>query len=230
MPRPILVRSGDIYGRLTVIREVYGYYDRRFEMVCECGKTVIARLLNLRRKHTRSCGCLQREICTTVNITHGKSYSQEYKIWSGMVKRCTDEKCKAFKDYGGRGITVCDEWLHDFPAFFAHVGPRPSPKHSINRINNDLGYAPGNVEWATGDEQARNTRRNMWITFQGERRLLIDVCRQLGVSYRTTIQRHRKLGWPDEDLFKPVQHKQVKSDSPAQARQPASEPRQGTLW
>ena len=87
------------------------------------------------------------------------SYSPEYKAWSSMKTRCGNPNNNRWKYYGGRGISVCNEWVNNFSAFFDHIGPRPSPVHSIDRINNDGDYEPGNVKWSTPSEQARNRRK-----------------------------------------------------------------------
>ena len=88
---------------------------------------------------------------------HARDRTTEYHIWAGMIKRCRNPKCKAFENYGGRGITVCDRW-NDYVAFLADMGPRPSPSHTLDRIKNDEGYGPDNCRWATWIEQARNRR------------------------------------------------------------------------
>ena len=93
------------------------------------------------------------------HIRHGLSNSPEYRIWAGMKSRCYNPKHESFRHYGARGIKVCDRWLHDFLAFLQDVGSRPSPNHSLDRIENDGNYEPGNVRWATPAEQLINRRR-----------------------------------------------------------------------
>ena len=90
----------------------------------------------------------------------GKSSLPEYSSWAGMKQRCYNKNAPFYKYYGGRGIIICDEWLHSFEAFYKHIGPRPTPNHSVDRIDNDGNYAPGNVRWATHSEQMLNTRHN----------------------------------------------------------------------
>jgi hypothetical protein len=110
-----------------------------------------------------------------------------------MKERCTNT---AFKNYGGRGISVCQRWADSFEVFISDMGPRPSPKHSIDRIDNDGNYEPGNCRWATNLEQARNRRTNRVITLDGESLCLVDWAKRTGVDHRTISERLRK-GWDE---------------------------------
>lgn len=203
--KPIIVTPGDVFGKLQIIREVdrRDTNRRRFECRCECGRIVSVNLVDLKSNKTKSCGCWNLYVSKTQFITHGERRSVEYKILRGMVARCHCPTNKAFSNYGGRGIIVCDEWRKDAAAFIAHVGRRPSELHSIERIDNERGYEPGNVRWATMKEQCRNKRGNNWIEYNGERRLLIEVCEELGVRVKTIEHRIRR-GWPDFRLFKNI--------------------------
>lgn len=162
---------------------------------CQCGcgrKTNIAT-----RKHTQlgvQKGEHFRWISGHSSAKHRQLDSAEYRAWSHITQRCTNPKCKQWKDYGERGITICEKWRASFKDFLADVGPRPSLKHSIDRYpDNDGNYEPGNVRWATQKEQARNTRRNVWITFRGEAKLQKDWAFIIGVRFQT-IQKHRIKG------------------------------------
>lgn len=134
------------------------------------------------------------------NLKHGLSRTPEYRVWQTMRLRCTEPNNPAWADYGGRGITVCERWLNSPQAFVDDMGPKPSPKHEIDRIDNDAGYSPDNCRWATRSENDRNRRSTAWIEFRGERRRLIDLCEEFGVPADTVRFRLRKE-WTVEATF-----------------------------
>lgn len=123
-----------------------------------------------------------------------------YAIWRGMVSRCTNSNNTSYRRYGGRGITVCDQWLIDFTRFAIDMGPRPSHEYSIDRIDNDGPYSPANCRWATSEEQANNRSTSIFLTFEGIRKPLRDWANALGVPERKILARV-KDGWPDELLL-----------------------------
>lgn len=137
--------------------------------------------------------------------TRGGKPSKEYLVFRGMLERCNDPTNKHYHDYGGRGIRVCDEWNHisRFPLFLEHVGRRPSPKHTIDRINHDGNYEPGNLRWATMAEQMRNTRRTRFFTINGETLCLKDWALKLKLPYRSVWAR-LKYGWSIEEALNPL--------------------------
>jgi hypothetical protein len=119
-----------------------------------------------------------------------------------MKYRCLNPNDHAYKDYGGRGIKVCDEWRRSYPAFIAHVGKRPSGDYHLDRIDNNGNYEPGNVRWATRSQQQRNIRTNLYIQHEGCRRLLIEVCEELGLEYSFIYQRYHTQGYRGDMLLK----------------------------
>lgn len=126
---------------------------------CACGAVVAVTAVHLTQGASRSCGCVKSKTGPGApRYIHGQSETWLYLRWAAMVQRCTNPNSKSFVNYGGRGITVCAEWRESFAAFAASVGQPPAPGLSIDRIDNDRGYEPGNVRWATVTEQARNRR------------------------------------------------------------------------
>lgn len=163
---------------------------------CDCGTTRVVRGRDLASGHSRSCGCLCREITTT----HGMTGSPEYKSWTGIIKRCTNPNYPNYNYYGGRGITLCKRWRDSFEAFLSDVGPRPSPNHSIDRIDNDGNYEKSNCRWATRIEQQRNSRQNHLITFQGKTRCVAEWAELYGINC-TTLRMRLNRGWSIERAF-----------------------------
>jgi len=144
------------YGRLLVIDYVDKAYvnkDHWWLCLCDCGNSKKVLGTNLKRGTSFSCGCLRSELLRRSKQTHGMTLTSEFNIWNGMRKRCLNKNNKDYKNYGGRGIKVCDRWLNSFENFYVDMGGRPSAKHSIDRINNDGDYEPSNCRWATAKEQ-----------------------------------------------------------------------------
>lgn len=133
---------------------------------------------------------------------HGLTGSSEYRIWASIKQRATDRaKGDTRRYYFGRGIVLCEEWSQSFAAFLEHVGPRPSPSHSIDRIDNEKGYEPGNVRWATPCEQGRNTRRNKLLTLGGKTMSLTEWADRLGINQTTIRMRLQTPGWTVEQAL-----------------------------
>ncbi len=150
---------GAVHARLTVLRRAGSDRKRQATWLCrcDCGTECVAVGSELRSGHKRSCGCLLRDVAGQHSRTHGKSRSDTYTSWVGMIQRCTNPSREKYPSYGGRGIRVCDRWL-SFETFLADMGPRPSRNVSIDRVDVDGDYEPANCRWATRSEQARNTR------------------------------------------------------------------------
>lgn len=197
---------GQGFGLLRVTAFA-GMRDGRSTWVCECacgGESIVVGSL-LRNGHTASCGCAARHSasarCRDRNTSHGMRYVPEYKIWGGMIRRCHAPTDPGFKNYGARGIAVCDRWRGSFESFFADMGSRPSPQHSLDRWPDQSGdYEPGNVRWATDVEQANNRKSNHLVTYRGEVMTLREAIRAAGeVADRGTVHfRLERLDWPVE--------------------------------
>lgn len=174
------------FGRLTVLSldsKRTPNRGRRYLCLCDCGKKTIVASSNLTKGHTKSCGCYRLEIIKKSLITHGQSRrNREYKIWQSMIDRCTNVNCKAYKNYGGRGITVCDRWLNSFVNYISDMGKRTNPNHTLDRIDNNGHYEPGNCRWATRKEQSRNRRNNHWIEYNGIRMIFSDWAEYFGIT------------------------------------------------
>lgn len=171
--------SGRTFGTLLVIRPLGFRGDNLLYLCrCECGSEK-GFYSNVLRKIV-SCGCKDR----VRDASHPLR-----PIWRKMLDRCLNPDSSAFRDYGARGIGVCARWRKSFRAFVRDMGPRPSPKHTIDRIDNNLDYTPANCRWATAAEQSRNTRRNRWIEFNGERLTMSDWANRLGLTRERLRQR-----------------------------------------
>lgn len=133
--------------------------------------------------------------------THGERRpAREYDAWVRMIRRCTNPKDSQYARYGGRGITVCGRWMESVEVFIADMGPRPSSLHSLDRIDNDRGYEPGNCRWATVTEQANNRRTNVFLEFEGKRMTINQWERATGIS-QYAIRHRLKKGWPVRDVL-----------------------------
>jgi hypothetical protein len=182
----------ETYGRLTVLSR---NGDRAF-CRCKCGKEKEVRVKGLRDGVTRSCGCLRREVTAAKNRRHGFAQRAhcppEYHIWKRMRQRCNDPNSHEWDNYGGRGIKVSARW-DDFSVFLSDMGPRPSPKHQLDRYpNNDGDYRPGNVRWANLTEQARNKRNTIRVTYNSTVVTLADLADLLALPYGSLYSRYRR--------------------------------------
>ncbi|MEI8142862.1 MAG: hypothetical protein WCG90_08350 [Chitinophagia bacterium] len=157
--------TGQVFGQLTVLARAENAEDghSRWLCQCSCGNQKVVQSNNL-KKTTRSCGCLIVERVSKLNLTHGKTHTKEFKTWDSMKQRCENPKNISYKDYGGRGIKVCDRWIDSFENFLADMGEAPSKNHSIDRKDVNGNYEPNNCRWATAKEQRTNQRPRLYKT------------------------------------------------------------------
>lgn len=187
------------FTRLLVIRRATSnkWGEAMWICKCDCGNTVTVDGHSLRRLETKSFGCLQKDTLVAMNFVHGfrrrGEYVQEYTAWKSMRSRCLNKKTKYYSLYGGRGIKVCDRWLHSFQNFFDDMGEKPSSKHSLDRWPNNNGhYEPGNCRWATSIEQSLNRRNNRFVTAFGETKTVSQWSRELGINDQTIHSRMKR--------------------------------------
>ena len=190
--------TGQKFGRLTAVKYVGPGPNGKsiFQFRCDCGELLITAGRYVKLGKTRSCGCLQKELTVIRSTTHGKCYSREYYSWQHLKDRCYNKNNKDYKNYGGRGVTVCDRWLETFENFFADMGRCPEG-FSLDRENNDKGYGPDNCRWADKFTQGNNTRRNKFIVYDGERLTCAQWSRRLGGN-PTLVTSRIWSGWTEE--------------------------------
>ena len=185
--------AGRVYERLTVISRAGTRGNHAlWNCMCSCGTATVVQASHLNSGRIKSCGCYIREQSTT----HGKRRSRVYKIWDGMVQRCTNPNATGYEHYGGRGIQVCEAWL-TFENFFADMGDPPSNAYSLDRRDNDDGYSADNCRWATEEEQHNNRSDNRLIEYKGKSLTIAGWVRETGLS-KDTILKRLKRGWSVE--------------------------------
>lgn len=168
--------------------------------MCDCGTKSTIRATLLRNGKSKSCIACSNKANVGASFKHGHATvcgaSKEYYTWNSMIGRCHNVKHRQYSEYGGRGITVCEEWRKSFINFFNDMGPKPSPSLSLDRMDNNKGYYKGNCRWATKSEQQRNTRANKYIEHNGEKLLLTDWAKRLktgGTSIRQMLKRGKSF-------------------------------------
>ena len=191
--------TGLCFSRWTVLgylgnrrcgRRLYGYW------LCQCACGTLGEVdgHGLRHGTSRSCGCLHLDVATM----HGMSHTTEHMTWCSLFTRCDNPNSHEYKNYGGRGIGICQRWRESFANFYADMGPKPSPTHSIDRIDNEGDYEPSNCRWATGMTQNRNQRTNVFLTHDGETLCLTDWAKRVGISTPALSTRLQR-GWSVAD-------------------------------
>jgi hypothetical protein len=191
--------SGQRFGRWLALEktEMDSQGHMGFLCRCDCGTEKVVKGYKLKRGDSLSCGCLRNELSSERERTHGLTKHPLFVVWCGMMNRCYSEKSPAFKDYGGRGITVCERW-HSVENFVADNAPGYAPSLSLDRIDNDGSYTPENVRWADRKAQSRNRRSNVMLTYQGKTQTLFEWAAEVGIAPRTLWARIRERGWPVE--------------------------------
>lgn len=198
--------KGMVFGRLTVIGRTEGKTSY-WRCLCVCGKAKDVRSAHLKKGLIRSCGCLNSEASRgriqkviDANVKTGLSGSPTYQSWCCMKQRCLNPNTFAYKDYGGRGITFCERW-QSFEAFFLDMGVKPKGT-TLERINNDGNYEPGNCKWATRREQQNNRRCSRLITINGTAMTIGQAATKYGLSWKLLDSRI-SAGWPIEKAILP---------------------------
>jgi len=188
-----LLKVGEKFGKLTITAHHISQGHRRmWPCKCECGNTAMVSTKALRNGHTKSCGCL-------VLTQEGKSKSKMYSTWRGIKRRTRDPKYAGYAHYGAKGIQMCDRWFNSFAAFCEDMGTKPTEQHSIDRINGDGNYEPGNCRWATAETQNQNRREyNTRLTFNGKTQTIAEWSRELGIGQTTITQRLYSYGYSVE--------------------------------
>jgi hypothetical protein len=183
---------------------------RRATFMCDCGTLKDIVIARVKEGHTKSCGCYRKQVMYNRQKTHGEAAikngckTKEYNTWAGMIKRCNNPKDISYPHYGGKGITVCERWLHSYENFLEDMGRRPSPRHSIDRKDNNKGYTPNNCKWSTFSEQRRNNSMPLrYLTARGETKILSDWAIVAGI-HEATLRGRLRRGW---DIGRAIFHK-----------------------
>ena len=214
---------GTKHNRLTILKEVEPILykkgtARRVLCKCECGKEKVIDFNSIRTSKSKSCGCLSKEVSSRTNTKHGLAMLStgvrhpDYCIWMKMKSRCLNPNDKSYKNYGGRGIEVCEAWQKSFTSFIDDMGWRPNNKYSIERIDYNKHYCPENCKWILKSEQTKNCRRVKLIAYNGKEHCLTDLCKLLGLVYSTMRHRVYDLGIPFEEAAKYPQHYKFKKE------------------
>ena len=190
------IKKGDRFYRIEVIKEISrhktpgGTFRRRYLCKCDCGKIWPVCMTELKNGDTKSCGCLRLDRDIKRLTKHGKCRTRIYKTWCNMKNRCNNPKNKEFKNYGDRGIKLCDKW-YTFEGFWEDMKEGYSDNLTIDRINNNGNYEKENCQWSTHKEQANNKRNNKFLTLNNETKSITIWANELGLKYTTLYMRLR---------------------------------------
>ena len=214
--RPLKDYAGQRWGRLTAValiaRDTSSENNHVWRFSCDCGGVKDAKIKLVRSGRTTSCGCVARETLAARNTSHGmtKTHSAEYRSWKDMRSRCNNSGDSDYADYGGRGITITPRW-DDFETFAADMGRRPRGC-TLDRIDVNGGYSPGNCRWADATVQANNKRSNRVIEHDGRAQTLQQWCREFGVEI-SKVRYRLSRGLPLPDALKPGDLRRLENSS-----------------
>ena len=183
---------GKEFGRLMAIELAP---KQKIKCRCRCGNTIVVSRSNLKNGHTKSCGCIVLEKM----LTHGKSDTRIYSVWAHMKSRCSNPNDSGYKRYGGRGISVCPEWS-SFNKFYRDMKEGYSDALTIDRIDNNGNYCKANCKWSSKEQQSRNTRRNVWLTANGETQILADWAKEIKIG-ASSISRRLNCGQNMQEIY-----------------------------
>lgn len=206
--------SGKRFGRLTAIKYIGKSKGKQtlWECKCDCGNIAIVHHQNLKSGHTSSCGCYNSEVASEREKEHGQSGTRLYNIWHDMIYRCYNGNHRSYKDYGGKGIIVCNEWKDDFEAFRNWAIENGYKENlSIDRIDTNKNYCPENCRWATNIQQANNTSRNLIFTVDGYTDTLDNLCRKYDIPYSLAHSRVYRNWDIKKALTEPSQRKRARN-------------------
>lgn len=194
--------TGQRFGMLTVLNRADNKGKRTmWNCLCDCGNKAVVGGSNLKNGNTRSCGCLHKKMLISNSKTHGLSCHPPYRVYSHMKGRCCNKNDENYKRYGGRGITICDEWLSSFSAFYEwSMKNGYKSGATLDRIDNNSGYSPSNCRWTTMQVQSNNRRSNHYITYNEKTMSASDWSRETGINVGTIIARDRSGKTPEEIL------------------------------
>ena len=199
--------SGNRYDMLYVVCRVENSYNGYVQYLCQCdcGNSKIVKACNLTNGNTHSCGCLKKKMMSAKMFKHGDAGSQNskstrlYEIWKAMIGRCCCDGSSAYDNYGGRGITVCDEWRNDYTTFKKWALSNGYQDNlTIDRINNNGNYSPDNCRWITMSEQMYNKRNNRLLTFKNETKTITEWANEYGINRRLLGTRIDRYHWSIE--------------------------------
>lgn len=209
MAKRIEINAGDRFGKWTIVKEVSpifitGKPRRMFKCKCDCGNEKDVQLVCLRNGHSTSCGCEQKRKASEANTTHNLSDKHPlYSVWKNMKKRCINPNANEYKNYGGRGISVCLEWSTSFEKFYNWaINNGYSKELTIDRIDNNGNYCPDNCRWVDKTVQLNNTSRNHYIEYNGIKYTLSTLSKHLNIPYNIVRYRISNCNWSVKQLIK----------------------------